>query len=82
MQYLLLIYGNETASQNASQADTDKMMAAYGAYSEAMQKAGVMIGGNRLRPSTTASTVRVADGKSKVLDRPMLTPKNSSAAII
>jgi len=70
MQYLLLIYGNEAGMLNASKAQAEQMMAAYGAYTEAMKKAGVIVGANRLRPTSTASSVRVADGKTKVLDGP------------
>jgi hypothetical protein len=70
MQYLLMIYGNEAAQQKASKADNDKMMAAYGAYYEAMKKAGVVKTGERLRPSADATTVRVANGKNKVLNGP------------
>ena len=46
------------------------MSAAYVAYSEAMAKAGVVLGGNRLRPTSEATTVRVKDGKTEVLDGP------------
>src|SRR5262245_26711009 len=70
MQYLLLIYSNETGMQARSKAEIEQMMAAYGAYAEAMKKAGIMTGGNRLQPSTAATTVRVADGKTKVLNGP------------
>jgi hypothetical protein len=35
-----------------------------------MKTAGVMVGSNRLKPSGSASTVRIADGKTKVLDGP------------
>ena len=70
MQYLLLIYGNEAGMQSASKADMEQMMAAYGAYTEAMKKAGVLVGANRLQPTASATTVRVADGKTKVLDGP------------
>jgi hypothetical protein len=70
MKYLLLIYANEANMQSASKADIDQMHAAYGAYTEAMTKAGVIVGGERLRPTASASTVRVADGKTKVLDGP------------
>ena len=45
-------------------------MAAYGAYTEALKKAGVWVGSNRLQPIATATTVRVANGKSQVLDGP------------
>jgi hypothetical protein len=70
MQYLLLIYTSEAAMAVASDADTTKMTAAYTAYAEAMVKAGVMIGGNRLRPSSTATTIRSPGGKTQVLDGP------------
>jgi hypothetical protein len=48
----------------------NQMMAAYTAYTEAMKKAGVYIGGNRLQPTTTATTVRNPDGKTSVVDGP------------
>jgi hypothetical protein len=70
MQYLLLIYGNEVAMEAVTEANSGKMLAAYGAYSEAMVKAGVMVGGNRLRPTSTATTVRAPGGKTQVLDGP------------
>jgi hypothetical protein len=79
MQYLLLIYGNEAGMQSASKADMEKMVAAYGAYTEAMKKAGVLAGANRLRPTSSASTVRVTDGKSKVLDGPYAETKEQLA---
>jgi hypothetical protein len=70
MQYLLLIYSNEAAMQSASEAEMGQAMAAYGAYTEAMSKAGVMVGANRLRPVSTATTVRTSGGKTQVLDGP------------
>jgi hypothetical protein len=70
MEYLLLIYGNEAAMLAASKEATGQMVAAYAAYTEAMKKAGVYVGGNRLQPTTTATTVRARDGKSSVLDGP------------
>ncbi len=79
MQYLLLIYGNEAGMQAASKADIEQMVAAYGAYTEAMKKAGVLAGANRLQPTASASTVRVTDGKSKVLDGPYAETKEQLA---
>jgi hypothetical protein len=79
MQYLLLIYGNEAGMQSASKADMEQMVAAYGAYTEALKKAGVLAGANRLKPTSSASTVRVADGKSKVLDGPYAETKEQLA---
>jgi Uncharacterized protein conserved in bacteria len=70
MKYILLIYGNEAAMQAASKEETDRMHAAYMAYTEAMKNAGVIAGGDRLRPTATATTVRVANGKTNVLNGP------------
>lgn len=70
MQYLLMIYGSEAAAQSLTEAQVGQMLSAYGAYSEALRKAGVMVGGNRLRPTADATTVRVAGGKTEVLNGP------------
>jgi len=70
MQYLLMIYGNEAGMLAAPKEMVTQMSAAYGAYTEAVKKAGIYLGSNRLRPTNSASTVRVADGKTQVLDGP------------
>ncbi len=70
MKYLLLIYVNEANRPSADNAAVERISSAYEAYTEAMQKAGVIVGGERLRPTTSATTVRAADGKTRVLDGP------------
>ncbi len=70
MQYVLMIHSNEAGWSNLTQAEEEKWMAAYQGFAEALTEAGVLTGSNRLRPSTTATTVRVREGKSQVLDGP------------
>jgi hypothetical protein len=70
MQYLLMIYGNEAGMLAASQEQVGQMSAAYAAYTEAMKTAGVIRGGERLRPTAEATTVRVKGGKTDVIDGP------------
>ena len=70
MKYMLLIYGNEAQMQGRPKAAADQALAAYGAYTEAMKKAGILVDGNRLKPTNSASVVRVANGNTKVLDGP------------
>jgi len=70
MKYMLLIYGNEAAMEAATEANMGQMMAAYGAYSEAMVKAGAYVAGDRLRPTSSGTTVRSVAGKTQVLDGP------------
>jgi hypothetical protein len=70
MQYMLLIYADESALRSVPKDAVTHMSAAYEAYTEAMKKAGVLRGGERLRPSSDATTVRVKDDKSQVLNGP------------
>ena len=53
-----------------SESQRAEAITAYGAYTEALQKAGVLRNSNRLRPSPTATTVRLKSGKSEVLNGP------------
>ena len=70
MQYLLILYVNETGWTKLSKAEQEQGLAAYAAYAEALTKAGAMRGGNRLQPISTATTVQLANGKPQVLDGP------------
>jgi len=70
MQYLLMLYSNEAHWANMTPAQQEQGMAAYKAYTEALKKAGVLAGSNRLRPISTATTIRIDNGKSQVLDGP------------
>ena len=52
MQYMLLIHSSETAMQTLPQDAIAKMHAAYMAYTDAITQAGVVVNGNRLRPTS------------------------------
>jgi hypothetical protein len=75
MQFLLMIYGNEAGMLSATKDTSERTMAAYKAYTEAMKKAGVYLGGNRLKPTTSATTVRASNGKTSVSDGPFAETK-------
>ena len=45
-------------------------MPAYFAYTEALKKAGILLGGDRLQFTETATTVRIRDGKTNVVNGP------------
>ncbi|MEA2779848.1 MAG: hypothetical protein QOK29_1392 [Rhodospirillaceae bacterium] len=70
MNYMLLIYQNEAAMQEASETQINEMMGAYAAYTKAMRDSGAFVAGDRLRPSASATTVRMANGAKKVLNGP------------
>ena len=70
MQYILLLHAREAGFAEMSPAEQQQGMASYMAYTEALTKAGALVGSNRLQPVATATTVRIADGKTQVLDGP------------
>ena len=57
MKYMLLIYVDEAkGAEVRKKVGETEMSAPYIAYTEALQKAGVIVGGDRLQPSSTATT--------------------------
>ena len=70
MRYLLTIYGDESGWNEVTPEQSQQIMAAYGAFSEAAKEAGVMLGGEGLQPTSTATTVRVRDGEALTTDGP------------
>jgi hypothetical protein len=72
MEYLLLIHSDPKGFEALTETQLAQAMAAYTAYSEALRKAEVLRGSNRLRPADTATTVRIRDGKTDVLNGPFI----------
>ncbi len=72
MEYMLLIHADPAGLQALREAERTTSLAAYGAYTQALQKAGVLRGGNRLRTADTATTVKVRDGRTEVLNGPFI----------
>lgn len=70
MKYMLLNYVNEGGWVDVKPADQEKWLGAYKSFIEAMSSAGVLLGQGRLQPTSTATTVRVVDGNTQVLDGP------------
>jgi hypothetical protein len=70
MQYLLLIYDDESQWANMDPALGQQMMAEYNTFTENVKKAGNYVAGEALQPTHTATTVRVRDGKTMTTDGP------------
>ena len=70
MQYLLMLYSDSSGFARMAPAEQQQAMGAYMAFTEALKKAGAYVGSNRLQPTTAATTVRIANGKSQVLNGP------------
>jgi len=75
MQYMLLIYDDEKAWARNSPAEVDRIMGEWWAYDDALRKAGVHVAGNALKPTDTATTVRVRNGKTLQTDGPFAETK-------
>jgi hypothetical protein len=70
MKYLLMIYENEKLQETMSAEAKQQMYSEYFAYAESLKKTGNLLGGEELRPTATATTVRIRDGKRLTTDGP------------
>jgi len=70
MKYLLLIYEDEKRFANGFNPEE---MAQYGEFGK--RNAGVIKGGHALKPTATAKSVRVRDGKVSTTDGPFAETK-------
>ena len=70
MQYLLMIYQNEAEYGKIDAATGKKMMEEYGAFTQSIIQSGNFKAGDALQPTTTATTVRVREGRTLTTDGP------------
>ena len=75
MRYALLICTDESADPAMSPEEASARMAEYATFGEEMGRRGVLQGGERLRPTTDATTVRVRDGEVLTSDGPFAETK-------
>jgi hypothetical protein len=68
MQYLIQIYSGEAPNQMESLAEAEQQ-AVMGEYAAIFATPGIA-GGAQLQPATTATTVRVQDGRTLTTDGP------------
>jgi hypothetical protein len=70
MQYLLMIYLNEVEFGKMDAAARKNVTAEYGAFTQSIVQSGHFKAGDGLQPTSTATTVRVRDGKTLTTDGP------------
>ncbi len=73
MQYMLLIY--ETEGRDRSSQEYAQLMREYMAFTEDIVKSGNFKAGDPLEPTSSATTVRVRNGKTLVTDGPFAETK-------
>ena len=70
MRYLLSIYVDESGFATATPEEREQMSTAYANFTDEVDKAGVLRGGDGLQPSATSTTVRLRDGEVLLTDGP------------
>src|SRR3978361_1708181 len=77
MQYLLMIYQNEADLGNMDVAGRKAVAAEYGVFTQSIIQSGHFKAGDGLQPTSTATTVRVRDGKMLTTDGPFAETRES-----
>jgi hypothetical protein len=75
MQYLLLIYGDETAQADVPPQEQAKNMQAWVDYTQWLRDKGYHLAGDALHPTSEATTVRHSEGKTVTTDGPFAETK-------
>ena len=79
MRYMLLIYGSETTYARMTQEERDAAMQAHNAFVQEALKRGILTGGAPLQPTSTATSIRVRNGKTLITDGPFAETKEQLA---
>jgi hypothetical protein len=75
MNYMVLIYGSEAAGMAMSEAEQATQMQEYYAFTNLVREKGVLVSGEALHPTSSATTIRVRDGKILTTDGPFAETK-------
>ncbi len=79
MKYLCLVYYDEKIINAMTQSEWQALNEECVACGEDLRGSGHMIGGNALHPTTTATSLRVRDGKTLITDGPFAETKEQLA---
>ena len=75
MQFLCLIYEDESLMSTRSDEENGKMFNDYRAFTEEVQTANSFVAGDALLPTNTATTVRIRNNETMVTDGPFAETK-------
>jgi hypothetical protein len=70
MRYMLLIYSREAQWNEMSEQARGQVYGEYMAFTEAIKKSGHYKAGDPLQPTSSATTVRMKNGKAVATDGP------------
>ena len=75
MRYLCLIYEDEKLWEQIPKDEADKVFGEYFAFTDDIKRSGHHLAGDPLQPTSTATTVRVRNGKTSTTDGPFAETK-------
>ena len=75
MQFLLLVYIDDTLLNTLPQGEFDRLMKDCFEHADELQAQGTLLGSQQLEAPTTGKAVRVRQGRSTVLDGPFAETK-------
>ena len=75
MQYMCLIYDDETMWQTMPEDKRNGIMGEYMGFTQSIRDSGNMVAGDALQPTSTATTVRIRNGETLTTDGPFAETK-------
>ena len=75
MKYLLMIYNDQDANAKKTPAERDRTMQEYWAFTKEVKDRNVYVAAEALTPTSSATTVRVRNGRTMTTDGPFAETK-------
>nr|WP_295382844.1 YciI family protein [Pseudoxanthomonas sp.] len=75
MQYLLLVYTDDTLLETLPATEYDRLMRGCLNHADELKQAGTLIACQQLEPARTARSLRVRNGQSAITDGPFAETK-------
>lgn len=75
MRFMMLLKANKNSEAGVLPSNSKELIAAMGQFNEEMARAGVLLGGEGLQPSSKGARVRFSGGKRTVIDGPFTEAK-------
>jgi len=75
MRYTLLLHYQELTADDLGEEAWEEGKAAFHAYAEALDEAGVLVSAEVLQPSASSTTLTAANGKVQIQDGPFADTK-------
>ncbi len=79
MHYAFLIYTSQAAYATMTQEEMTALMQSYQTFTQEVMERGILNGGSKLQPTSTATTVRIRNAQTLITDGPFAETKEQLA---